>query len=81
LDFILGYGAHADPAGAALPAIHQAQSACPELAVAAHVVGTDADPQNLARQEQLLRESGVQVFGSNYAAANAVRAALVGVMA
>jgi FdrA protein len=81
LDFILGYGAHADPAGAALPAIHHAQTARPELAVAVHVVGTDADPQNLARQEELLREAGVQVFGSNYAAASAVRTALVGVTA
>jgi FdrA protein len=81
LDFVLGYGAHPDPAGAALPAIRQAQSARPELAVVAHVVGTDADPQNLAHQGQLLRDAGVQVFGSNYAAANAVRAALVGVMA
>jgi FdrA protein len=81
LDFVLGHGAHADPAGAALEAIRQARSARPELAVAAHVVGTNADPQNLAHQEQLLRDAGVQVFGSNYAAANAVRAALVGVRA
>jgi FdrA protein len=71
LDFILGLGAHSDPVGAALPAIHAAMSAGRgrSLRMVAHVVGTDADPQGLARQESALREAGVEVFGSNYRAA------------
>ncbi|HEY1297635.1 MAG TPA: oxidoreductase [Chloroflexota bacterium] len=79
LDFILGLGAHPDPAGAALPAIQQAISAARsdsrDLSVVAHVVGTDLDPQGLARQEAALRSAGVRVYGSNYAAAVAVCAA------
>jgi FdrA protein len=79
LDFILGLGAHPDPAGAALPAIQEAISAARsdsrDLSVVAHVVGTDLDPQGLARQEAALRSAGVRVYGSNYAAAVAVCAA------
>jgi FdrA protein len=69
LDFILGLGAHADPVGAALPAIEDALSASRDLAIVAHVVGTDLDPQGLQRQEAALRNAGVRVCGSNYAAA------------
>lgn len=71
LDFILGLGAHPDPVGAALPAIHAALSTGRDrnLRMAAHVVGTDADPQDLARQETTLRDAGVEVFPSNYRAA------------
>jgi succinyl-CoA synthetase alpha subunit len=82
LDFILGLGAHADPVGAALPAIQDARDAARadgrELSVAAHVVGTDHDPQGLARQEALLRTAGVQVYGSNAAAAKAAATLLHG---
>jgi hypothetical protein len=46
-----------------------------ELAVLAHIVGTDRDPQDLARQEATLRDAGVHLFGSNYHAA--VAASLV----
>src|SRR5207248_7835804 len=47
LDFVLGLGAHPDPAGAALPAIRQALDAARQagrqLAVLAHIVGTEGD--------------------------------------
>jgi FdrA protein len=73
LDFVLGLGAHPDPVGAALPAIEDAVSAARadgrRLAVVAHVVGTDRDPQDLARQEATLRSIGVHVCASNVAAA------------
>jgi FdrA protein len=73
VDFILGLGAHPDPVGAALPAIEDAVSAARadgrRLAVVAHVVGTDRDPQDLARQEATLRSAGVHVCASNVAAA------------
>jgi hypothetical protein len=73
LDVILGRGAHPDPAGAAVAAIREAlttaSAAGRQLAVLAHVVGTDRDPQGLARQEAILRDAGVHLFGSNYHAA------------
>jgi FdrA protein len=79
LDFILGLGAHPDPAGAAVPAIREAfasaRSDGRELAILAHVVGTDRDPQGLAGQEATLRAAGVQLFGSNVRAARAAIAA------
>jgi len=75
LDFVLGLGAHADPAGASLGAIGEAVAAAAadgrQLVVVGHVVGTDLDPQGLARQEAALRNSGVQVFASSTAAAAA----------
>jgi succinyl-CoA synthetase alpha subunit len=77
LDVILGLGAHPDPAGAAAPAIREARSraaaAGGELAVLAHIVGTEWDPQDLARQTQSLQAVGTQVFGSNYQAARAAK--------
>ncbi len=71
LDFILGLGAHPDPVGAALPAIREAMRSGRDrnLRFVAHVVGTDADPQGLARQEAALLDAGVEVFASNYRAA------------
>ncbi len=78
LDFVLGLGAHDDPAGAALPAIEDARGAARangrELAVVARVVGTELDPQVLPRQEAALRSAGVQVHASNAAAALAAAA-------
>jgi FdrA protein len=73
LDVILGYGSHDDPAGALAPVIREAheraQQGGRQVAVLAHIVGTDADPQNLSRQEATLRAAGVQLFGSNHHAA------------
>jgi FdrA protein len=72
---ILGLGSHADPAGATVPAIREAvtraQADGRELAVVAHVVGTDLDPQGLVKQEATLRAAGVHVLESNYHAAKA----------
>ena len=48
------------------------------LAVVAAVVGTDEDPQGLARQERLLEEAGVALASSNARAAR-LAAAIVGV--
>jgi FdrA protein len=85
LDFILGLGSHADPAGAAVGAISGAIEAAAaegrQLAVLAHVVGTDLDSQGLARQESVLRDAGVQVYASSWAAASAARLVLAGVAA
>jgi FdrA protein len=62
LDVVLGEGAHADPAGELAPAIEEARSRRPGLDVAAVVIGTDEDPQDLALQVQTLERAGARVF-------------------
>ncbi len=62
LDVVLGQGAHADPAGELGPAIEEARSRRPELEVAALVIGTDEDPQNLRHQIETLERAGARVF-------------------
>jgi FdrA protein len=61
LDVVLGEGSHADPAGELGPAIAEARSRRPELEVAALVIGTDEDPQDLARQIETLEQAGAHV--------------------
>ncbi len=74
LDLVIGYGAHADPAGLVVEAMarvpgHRAR-------VIASVTGTDADPQGYSEQASRLREAGVIVAGSNAEAAAIAAAAL-----
>ncbi len=73
LDIVLGYGAHGDPAGAAVEAIREAQqiaqTAGRHIIFIASVCGTEADPQPLSRQEATLRAAGVLVLPDNAAAA------------
>ena len=69
VDVVLGYGAHADPAGVLL-------SAKCDKTVIASVTGTDDDPQVRSRQVAKLREAGVLVAPSNAQAAE-LAAALV----
>jgi FdrA protein len=75
LDVVLGSCAHPDPAAAAAPAIAEARGRAARrgrrLAVVAHVVGTEDDPQGLAAQETTLREVDVVVCASNRLAARA----------
>lgn len=82
LDIVLGYGAHADPAGALSPAIIDAQRRASSdgrtLAVIASVCGTDEDPQGLARQERTLVDAGVTIAPSNARAARLAAAAILG---
>lgn len=76
LDLVLGDCAHADPAGALRPALAEARArrGGRDLAVVAHVVGTDQDPQGLERQEDELRKLGAIVCSSNRMAAETARA-------
>lgn len=73
LDIVLGYGAHMDPAGALCTAIGEAHHIAArhgrQLIFVAHVCGTEADPQDLSKQEALLRKTGVMLAPSNAAAA------------
>ena len=73
LDIVLGYGSNMDPAGELVPAIREAQKigskAGRNVIFAGSVCGTDSDPQNLSRQEAMLREAGVILTDSNAQAA------------
>lgn len=67
LDVVIGYGAHADPAGdlvAALPAVKDR-----EALLIASVCGTEGDPQRYSRQVALLEEAGIVAAPSNAHAA------------
>ena len=80
LDVVLGYGAHADPAGELVGAIQAARDTARnegrEFAVVASVCGTPGDPQGSATQESRLATAGVIVAASNARAARiAVRIA------
>lgn len=67
LDVVIGYGAHADPAGSVAAAL--ARTRRRRALVIASVTGTEADPQGYTRQVARLREAGVLVAGSNAEAA------------
>jgi FdrA protein len=63
VDVVLGYGAHADPAGVL------AKKDLSSKIVVASVIGTERDPQVWSRQVALLRAAGVLVAPSNAHAA------------
>jgi FdrA protein len=67
LDVVIGYGAHADPAGL-LAAVLKKRRNHRKLVVAS-VTGTDADPQGYPRQVRTLEAAGAIVAPSNAAAA------------
>jgi FdrA protein len=73
LDVVIGWGAHADPAGELAPVIvevkRKAARAGRELAVLGFVCGTQDDPQVLAAQEAKLREAGMVLAGNSANAA------------
>jgi hypothetical protein len=80
LDVVLGYGAHADPAGALAPAVRAARAAAAKddraLLVLGFLCGTEEDPQRLSSQTAQLAESGMVLApGSTAAATLAARAA------
>jgi len=85
LDVVLGYGAHADPAGALAPAIREAKAiaarAGRELAIVAFACGTDDDPQPLRAQDKALLASGALVAQSSVAAARLAAALVAGIKA
>ena len=72
VDVVLGYGSHADPAGALVPSLVAAKQAAAKrggrLAVVASITGTPDDFQGYARQQATLEDAGVVVMPSNYQA-------------
>lgn len=73
LDFVLGFGSHEDPVGAALPAIREAKRIAAEdgrrITFIGYVLGTNKDPQNKEQQKAQLAQEGVYVCASNTQAA------------
>lgn len=73
LDIVLGYGSNMDPAGELVPAIREAQAVAAQagrhVVFIGSVCGTEGDPQNLSRQEAMLREVNVILTESNAEAA------------
>jgi len=70
-DVVLGYGAHPNPAAEFAAAITLARRDHPgdrSPILIASLCGSKGDPQNLERQESILKEAGVIVAGSNAAA-------------
>jgi len=58
LDVVLGYGSHPDPAQVFSGVCAEIRAGGRGPAVVAYVLGTDADPQGLARQRAALAEAG-----------------------
>lgn len=73
LDFVLGYGAAADPAGdlggTIVEARRTAHAEGRELVILAYLCGTRGDPQGLERQERILRDAAVVLLPTNSAMA------------
>jgi len=71
LDFVLGFGAAADPVGDLADAIESARRRASDdgrdLVFLAFVCGTAADPQDIGAQKQRLRDVGAFVLDTNAA--------------
>src|SRR6185503_8553835 len=70
-DLVLGFGAHADPAGVLVEGLKGNR----KIAIAS-VTGTEQDPQGFSRQMAALRAAGVHVAPSNAYAARLARASV-----
>ena len=73
LDVVIGWGAHADPAGELAPALREARRIAARggrtLGLVGFVCGTELDPQGLAQQEATLRAAGMVLAGNSANAA------------
>ena len=75
LDVVIGYGAHADPAGLLVSVLKRNKNS---KLVIASVTGTEGDPQVYSLQVKKLRAAGVIVAASNAAAARLAAIAVGG---
>jgi FdrA protein len=67
LDIVLGFGSHADPAGAVADVVANTATSRRPVVVAS-VCGTDSDPQPRHEQIHKLQRAGIHVADSNAAA-------------
>lgn len=69
MDFVIGYGAHEDPAAPAAEFLHAArdnkQLDLSAKTVIASITGTEADLQDISRQRKQLEDAGCIVMSSN----------------
>jgi FdrA protein len=72
LDVVLGLGSHDDPAGVLAPEC--AALTASGAGVVAYVLGTEGDPQGVARQRATLEQAGCVVPATNARAAHAAAA-------
>jgi succinyl-CoA synthetase alpha subunit len=83
-DCVLGYGAHADPAGVLAAGVEEARAAARgrdvEIVAIASVTGTPDDPQDSRAQVRRLEAAGIVVEPDNRAAAQ-LAAAILGEVA
>jgi FdrA protein len=75
LDVVIGYGAHADPAGLLVDLIRKNKG---KKLIVASVTGTEDDPQIYSKQVRKLERTGVIVAESNAAAARLAALAVGG---
>lgn len=72
LDIVIGHGAHEDPAREFAEYVEEATAIAEDdgryLPIVVSVCGVDTDPQNRARQVEILRDSGAIVAPTNAAA-------------
>jgi FdrA protein len=74
IDVVLGFGSHPNTAGMLAPACDAVMSKLSGPQVVAYVLGTDADPQDMAEQRRQLEEAGCIVATTNARAAMAATA-------
>lgn len=69
MDFILGYGSHADPVGVMLDAIYQAKAIAAQegrhLEILGYVLGTNLDRPDMQQQIERLSVAGVTIASSS----------------
>ena len=69
-DVVIGYGCNPDPATGLVEGILKARALGKDrIAFVASICGTEADPQDGARQRRILEDAGVTVCHSNAQAA------------
>ena len=69
MDFIVGFGSHADPVGVTIPAITEAKAKAAargqHLEILGYVLGTDLDTPAVADQIAMLEAAGVTISSSS----------------
>lgn len=71
IDVVLGEGSHPDPSAELAPAIAAAKAES-QVDVAALLIGTDEDPQDLERQRKALEAAGAKVFNNTVSLVTAI---------
>lgn len=83
MDFVLGYGAHENPAGQVQQFLNKARSdnlyQWETLSIITSITGTDEDFQDMAKQKKLLESMNCIVMPSNYLASRVAAGIIKGI--